>query len=92
MLPYQPRGAGDIVRSSRAFPIFLRGAGDDAHCSPAAVSYRELRRWFAFLVLLVVPISLGAQVTCASGAGPAMASPQSPGPVSSDIGDRALAP
>lgn len=82
MLPYQSRGAGDIVRNSRAFPIFLKGAGDDAIYLPAAVSYKGLRRWFAFLVLLVIPISLAAQVTRAPGAGPALASPQSLGPLS----------
>jgi Ca-activated chloride channel family protein len=84
MLSHQSRSVGDIVRNSRAFPIFLRGARDDDLYSAAAVSCRGARCWLICLMLLVMPISLGAQLTCAPGAGPAMAGAQSSGPVLSD--------
>src|SRR5215471_11146245 len=62
----------------------FQGAGDDAAYSAAAISCRGIRRWFVFLVLFVVPISLWAQVNCVPGASPSVVGPQSSGAVSNE--------
>ena len=62
----------------------FQGAGDDAAYSAAAISCRGIRRWFVFLVLFVVPISLWAQVNCVPGASQSVLGPQSSGAVSNE--------